>query len=126
MSEILKSRLEMVRLAKQWKHWSKKIATAAHKILGECEVYIFGSIIEGKATGGSDVDILIVSDKLPQTNKDRWEIRARIEEEAGLPLYHPYEIHLANTKEAQWYFKHIKKYIKISPEQDDGQDSSSA
>ncbi len=115
MSEILRSRLEIVRLAKQWEYWSKRIAIAARRVLGECEVYVFGSVAEERATGGSDVDILIVSDRLPDTNRERWDIKARIEEEAGLPLYHPYEIHLANRKEAQWYFKHIKEYIKILP-----------
>ena len=60
MSEILRSRLELVRLARQWRYWSRRIAEAAREVLGECEVYVFGSIVEGRATGGSDVDILIV------------------------------------------------------------------
>jgi hypothetical protein len=28
-------------------------------------------------------------------------LKARIEEEAGLPLYHPFEIHLATDEEAR-------------------------
>jgi len=40
-------------------------------------------------------------------------LKAKIEEEAGLPLYHPYEIHLADREEAKWYLKHMKRRVKI-------------
>ena len=118
MLKILKSRLKLIKLATQWKYWSKKIAEAAENILGDCEVYVFGSIVENRATGGSDVDILIVSDKVPLRAKERWKIKAEIEEIAGLPLYHPYEIHLVNKREAKWYMKHIKKKILVKPKPD--------
>jgi len=112
--EILKARLEMTELARQWQYWSRKIAEAAKIILTTCEVYVFGSVVEGRGTGGSDVDILIISDNVPSKAKDRWELKAIIEERAGLPLYHPYEIHLVNRKEAEWYMRHIKKKILVS------------
>ena len=113
MWRILESRLEMVRLAREWRFWCDRIARAAERILGDCEVYVFGSVVEGRAVGGSDVDVLIVSDEIPDRNRDRWGLKARIEVEAGLPLYHPYEIHLANREEAKWYFRHIKKAVRI-------------
>jgi predicted nucleotidyltransferase len=46
------------------------------------------------------VDILIISDQLPKKCKDRGNLKANIEEGAGLPLYHPFEIHLATRGEA--------------------------
>ena len=113
MLRILKSRREMVKLAKEWRFWSKRIAEAAKKILGDCEIYVFGSIVEGKAAGGSDVDVLIVSDKIPGKLGERWKLKAKIEEEAGLPLYHPYEVHLVNKEEARWYYKYVRKRVKI-------------
>ena len=100
-------------LLKQWKKWSKNIAEASRRILGECKVLVFGSVIEGKAVGGSDVDILIISNQLPDNKRERAEIIAKIEEGAKLPLYHPFEIHLVDEKEAKWYLRHIKKYIQI-------------
>jgi len=111
--KILKSRLELIKLAAQWKYWSKKIAEAAKELLEDCEVYVFGSIVEGEAVGGSDVDILIISNKVPSKAKEKWKLKAELEEKAGLPLYHPYEIHLVNRKEAEWYMKHIKKKILV-------------
>lgn len=62
LSGISRSRLEMVRLAREWRYWSKKLAEAARRVLGGCEVHVFGSVAEGRAVGGSDVDIPIVSD----------------------------------------------------------------
>ena len=41
-------------------------------------------------------------------------MKAKIEEVAGLPLYHPYEIHLVNEEEAKWYFKHVRKLVRIA------------
>ncbi len=101
--------MNQLKLLKEWEKWSKKIEKAAKKILGDCRVVIFGSVIEGKATGGSDVDILIVIKHLPRDGKKRAEIISKIEDEAGLPLYHPYEIHLVNEEEAKWYLRHITK-----------------
>jgi len=75
--------------------------------------YVFGSVVEGKATGGSDVDILIVSDKIPENSRDRGNLKAKIEEMTGLPLSHPFEIHLANKHDFKWYRQHIKKMVKI-------------
>ena len=105
--------MELMKLLKEWTKWSKKIANASKEILGDCKVFIFGSVVDGKAVGGSDVDILIIHSKLPESNRKRAEIIGKIEERAGLPLYHPFEIHLVNDKEKEWYFRHINKFIRI-------------
>jgi len=97
---LLKARLEITRVARDWRLWSKAIAKAARKVLGLCEVYVFGSVVEGRMTGGSDVDVLIVVDVLPENFAARANLVAEIEELARLPLYHPFEIHLVTRKEA--------------------------
>ena len=114
MSEIFEFKAEMAKMAKTWKPWAEKIAKAAKQTLGSCEVYIFGSTVKGVQTGGSDVDILIVTDRQIKSNKERAQLKAAIEEKAGLPPIHPFEIHLTTRSEAKWYWKHIKNsYIKI-------------
>ncbi|WP_460122801.1 nucleotidyltransferase domain-containing protein [Stetteria hydrogenophila] len=105
----------MARLAREWRVWTRRIAVAAERVLGECRVYVFGSVAEGRATGGSDVDVLIVSENVPRRARDRWEAIARIEEEAGLPPFHPYEIHLASSEEAEWYYRHARRMILVHP-----------
>ncbi len=113
MLKILRARLEIIKLLREWMYWAKRIANAARNILGDCEVYVFGSVVEGRATGGSDVDILIIADRLPRRILDRCAIKVRIEEEAGLPWYHPFEIHLVDRREASWYMRYIRKKVKI-------------
>ena len=113
MSGIFEVGFKMKKFIDEWEKWAEKIAIAAKEILGECEVYVFGSVVEGKATGGSDVDILIICDKVPKKGKDRADIIVKIEELANLPLFHPFEIHIVDKKEANWYWKHIKKAVRI-------------
>ncbi|MEM2106944.1 MAG: nucleotidyltransferase domain-containing protein [Candidatus Bathyarchaeia archaeon] len=94
MLSLLKVKVELSRLARDWPIWSRIVAEAAAEILGDCEVYVFGSAVDCQLTGGSDVDILIVSDRLPEDFRERCGLKAKIEEKAELPLYHPFELHL--------------------------------
>ncbi len=101
MLSILKAKLEIRRLAQNWRPWGKKIAKAARVTLGNCQVYVFGSVATGSAAGASDVDILVVCHQLPEDGRSRGDIKAKIEEAAQLPLYHPFEIHLATNREIE-------------------------
>jgi len=99
--KVLEARLKLNEMVREWRSYAKRIADAARTLLGPCEVYVFGSVARGLATGASDVDLLIVCSQLPKGCRGRGELKARIEEAAGLPLYHPFEIHLATDEEAR-------------------------
>jgi len=113
LSRLVEARAEIVKLAREWRAWVRRIARAGEEILGECEVYVFGSVAEGRAVGGSDVDVLIVSRNASRMNRGMWEVLAKIEVLAGLPYYHPYQIHLVTPDEAEWYFRHAKKMLRV-------------
>lgn len=113
MLRILNAKRQLRKLANDWRMWSERIANAAEKVTGPCELYVFGSVAENHATGASDVDILVVCNQLPKTSKSRGDLKAKIEEEAGLPPCHPFEIHLTDRSEASLYFRHIKQMIKL-------------
>jgi len=49
----------------------------------------------------SDLDILIIAKDLPKSALDRAQITGKIEEESGLPPFHPIQIHLATAEEAE-------------------------
>lgn len=100
-------------MLKEWRDWSRKVAEAAVETIGKVEVYVFGSVARGEATGGSDIDLLVVAQRLPASTMERARLRLKIEEEADLPKYHPFEIHLVTHEESQLYFKHIDKYLII-------------
>ena len=100
MLDLLRAKIKISRLVRDWRFWCNAIARAAVSVLGSCEVYVFGSVVEGRVTGGSDVDVLIVADRLPGDFRVRGSLKAEIERRAGLPLYHPFEMHLVTREEA--------------------------
>lgn len=92
-------------MLKEWRPWAERIAMEAEKVLPDAAVYVLGSVVRGDYTGGSDIDILIVSDKMPKGLLKRAELKGLIEEMANLPSFHPIQIHLANHEEAENYIR---------------------
>lgn len=92
--------------------YARKIKRTAQKILGDVEVYVFGSALRGDyIPGASDIDILIVG-KVPESVSERSRITAKILKEIG-DFFSPFEIHYANEKSFEIYkafAKPIKKY----------------
>ncbi|MGP3703512.1 MAG: nucleotidyltransferase domain-containing protein [Candidatus Bathyarchaeota archaeon] len=101
MLNLLRVKLEISKFIRDWRFWCNAIAEAAVAVLGKCEVYVFGSVVHGCVTGGSDVDVLIVAGWLPKDFRVRADFKAEIEQRAGLPLYHPFELHLVTRDEAE-------------------------
>ncbi|MGJ8454505.1 nucleotidyltransferase domain-containing protein [Pseudothermotoga sp. U03pept] len=88
--------------------WGKSIKKIASEMLGEdVRVIIFGSTVRGDWTPSSDIDILIVSEKLSSNwEENRW-IRTQIKRSIG-PLS-PFQFHLANVEEYQSWWKDFIK-----------------
>lgn len=101
-------------MIKNFKKYLKKIDESIKTVLSDSKVYLFGSIIEGNLVAGSDIDILIIAN-VPKKHLKRAELIAEIEENAGLPLSHPFEFHLLTQKELDTWIKIYKlKFEKIS------------
>jgi len=111
MSSIMKLRAEMLR---SWRSWIGGVARAVKKLLPDAEIYIIGSIAEGKATAASDLDLLIVSNSIPRSSRKLAELKVAIEDEAKLPVHHPVEFHFTTPEEAQQYLKRSRALIKLS------------
>lgn len=90
---------ERSKILKNWKENVGNVASAAHSLLRNCEVYAFGSAISGKLTAASDIDVLIIAEDLPKKIMKRAELKVRIEGLANLPPYHPIQIHLIERDE---------------------------
>jgi len=101
--------LERAKMIENWRKHVDDILAAARRLLPDARVYVFGSVVIGEAVGGSDVDVLIVSAYLPRNKLERAKIKIEIERLASLPLHHPFELHLADKNEAQWYIERIGK-----------------
>ncbi len=111
MLETMKIRREML---KNYRVYLERIYNSTKEILIDSEVFIFGSIIEEKQVGGSDIDILIIAN-VPKKHLIRTQIITDIEESAGLPLSHPFEIHLLSSEEfSTWKEIYKLKFRDIS------------
>lgn len=89
------------------------IAEAVKKIVLErCQdarVLVFGSVVEGKATAMSDIDILVICDlEVEERAKLKAEIRRRLGYDA------PVELHITTEDEFQrWYRRFIGPFEEV-------------
>jgi len=107
--------LSIYELLENWKDIVKALTNSAKKILDDVEVVPFGSVVEGKATAASDLDILVIVKDLPRSALKRAQIKSKIEEATGLPPIHPVQIHLTTWQEAETnpiYKEALKKHHK--------------
>lgn len=91
-----------------YKHYARLIKDAVN--LKDVEVIVFGSILKGEYTMASDIDILIISDNIPQGLDERARILCKINDVLG--YLHPFELHLVTKKESEWYKKLVGRYVK--------------
>jgi len=73
------------------------------------EVIVFGSVVEGKHTMASDIDLLVVLDSIER--RDEIERRDKILMKINKVLgeFHPFQIHLVTRKEFEWYRRFIRR-----------------
>ncbi len=110
-ASMLKRGRKRYLVIKNYRKYLLPIKRACEEVFGECEVYVFGSVLTGKFTAGSDVDLLIKVEKVPESLKERARLEIKIEELANLPDYHPFEFHIVDEKG----FKRYVEVLKVSP-----------
>ncbi len=112
MGDVEKSILQTGRkrylMIKHYRKYLPAIKRACEEVFGECELYVFGSVLTGKFTAGSDVDVLIKVREAPKSLRERAALEVKIEELAGLPYYHPFEFHIVDEKGFQRYVDLLK------------------
>lgn len=94
-----------------WQHYTKIIAETVRELLGDVRVYVFGSVVEGKHTPASDIDVLIVSSKTPRRMEDRARIAGEVLKRVG--IFSPFELHIVTPKEFEWYRRFVGKMVEI-------------
>ncbi len=93
--------------------YAKYIKRAFAKILGDVQVYVFGSILDKQHSPyHSDIDILVISPRTPGSATDRAAVKQKVFRKLGFS--DPFEVHLVTPEEyAGWYRHLIKKKIKV-------------
>ncbi len=110
----MNSLTKRARMLREWRSWIPQVVKVIKKLLPDAEVYVIGSVAEGRAIAASDLDLLVVSQKVPDMARERARLIATIEERAELPLYHPIEFHLVKPAEKGSYLQKSKKYIRLA------------
>jgi len=98
-------------LESNWKKIAEKVKLAAEKLGRVDKVVVFGSVIKGKITGSSDLDIAVFYD---EKLTDREKIRRALEILNGIDE----EIVVINVQvlmknEEDFFLKFIKEYVEI-------------
>jgi len=91
--------------------YAKKAAIVAKESLPDVKLYLFGSILRKEATPASDIDLLIFSEKMPKKLSERNKIKVKILKEIG--FFSPFELHLVNREEFEFYKKFIDKMKEV-------------
>ncbi|MEM0313523.1 MAG: nucleotidyltransferase domain-containing protein [Candidatus Bathyarchaeia archaeon] len=104
--EFGKKRLKQL---KNYKRVAREIKKLAQKYLGNVDVYVFGSVIEGKPAASSDIDVLIVKDEIGSDEACKFKTLIH-----GL-IDAPVELHVVSTYDFEnWYKRFIDKLEKVA------------
>ncbi len=98
-----------------YKFYVKEIKKMLKENFKDVKVYVFGSVVRDDYRPDSDIDILIVSNEIPESLFEQAKIKVMIKkmfEDA------PFEIHITNFVQYEsWYKRFIKEnYIEINDE----------
>ena len=104
--EFGRKRLEQL---KNYKRVANEVKEIAQKHFGKADVYVFGSVIEGKPTALSDIDILIVTNET--SLEEIYKFKTIIHESVDAPV----ELHIVSSNEFEnWYKRFIDKLEKVA------------
>lgn len=102
------------KMLREWRSWIENVVKAIKDLLPDAEIYVIGSVAEGRAIATSDLDLLVVSARAPKRPREIAELRVLIEEKAGLPPYNPLEIHFASPEDKERYFRKSRQFIRLA------------
>ena len=108
--QYIESGKEALRYLKEYRKIAEKVKRIVKKRYRDARVYVFGSVVEGKFTASSDIDILIVCNEM---NRDEaTALKANIIKKIGYMV--PIELHIATEKEfKEWYQRFINVFEEI-------------
>ena len=92
--------------------YGEEIKEKAQELLGSVRVLMFGSVVKGEARPTSDIDVLIISEALPQEASQKAKIRTKIKSE--IDPFSPFQLHLVTPEEFNgWYKNFIDEFKEI-------------
>ena len=88
---------------------AKEVKRMVREAWRDARVYVFGSVIEGRYTAGSDIDILVVVDGVGSEEAIR--MKAKIYKSIDAPI----QLHVASSSELEnWYSRFIERIEEVN------------
>ena len=108
--------VERLRRLRMWRRYVPAVARAARDLLGpETRVYVAGGAAEDRLTVVSDVDIVVVSPRVPRDGRGKLHLALDIRDLAvtryGLPWDYPVDLHLYTPEEFREARRHYPRLI---------------
>ncbi len=88
---------------------AKKVKEVIRTYWPKAKVYVFGSVLGGRYTAASDIDILVVLNEKPNP-KEVVEVKATIYMEFDAPI----QLHVVTEEELEsWYKRFIDEMVEV-------------
>ncbi|MHA1596429.1 MAG: nucleotidyltransferase domain-containing protein [Candidatus Asgardarchaeia archaeon] len=98
--------LKKLKLLSDYMVVAKRVKEIVTKFDPDAEVYVFGSVVKGKITCGSDIDILVISEKKDLEYKIKVEVAKNIDA--------PVQIHFSTLDQYnRWYRRFVDKKVRV-------------
>ena len=105
----IESGAEALEHLKNYRKIAEKIKEMARRRCGSARVMVFGSVVEGRITALSDIDVLIICDL---DEEERVKLKAEIRRELGYDV--PVELHIASEEEfRRWYRRFLDTFEEV-------------
>ncbi len=112
MRAYVRKRVKRAEMVKRWREYVRRIADSAREVLGDVEVYVFGSAVEGKLTASSDVDLLIVCERAPEDFEEYEDLKEKVLKGAGVSTRAPFQLHIVDKEGAKFYLENLRVTVE--------------
>jgi len=93
---------DVIYYLRNYKKVAEKVKNIIHKFDPTARIYVFGSVVRGEYTAASDIDILVVTDRLDKKYDMMTEVYHKVDG--------PIELHVTTEETMQrWYLKFIRE-----------------
>lgn len=94
--------IKVIQYLKKWREVAEQVKSIVKNFDPKAEVYVFGSVISGKYTGASDLDILVITNTIDKKYDIMVEVYKSIEAPIELHIVTPWQF-------KKWYSRFISK-----------------
>lgn len=89
---------------------AKEVKGVVRAYWPEARVYVFGSVLKGRYTAASDIDILVVLNEEPDP-KEEAEVKASVYMRFDAPI----QLHIVSEKKLEtWYRRFVDEMIEVT------------